>query len=155
MNEAASGVADVSGLMDIVEPMVPVVAGGGAWLWVAVPIGLVLLLGAVFFYLWKYKLPAYRSVKRLRNVQRQIQAGELTLHESVLVFALELRQGLAIKRLRAEEVPVNFNQQDAALWVEFMQDLESMLYQSGADLSADKHADIYIKIEKWLWRYSR
>lgn len=143
------------GLIDIIEPVAPVMAEAGGWLWIAVPFGFVLLLGAGFFYLWKYKLPAYRSVKRLREVKRQVHAGELTQHERVLVFALELRQGLAIKRLRAEEAPVNFKQQDAVMWVEFIQDLESMLYQSGVDLSEEKLADTYIKIEKWLWRYSR
>lgn len=155
MNEASSAVADVSGLMDIIEPAAPKLVEGGGWVWMAVLIVLVLLMGAMIFYLWKYKLPAYRSVKRLRSVQRQIQTGELTLHESVLVFALEFRQGLGIKRLRAEEIPVHFKQQDAALWVEFMRELESMLYQPGADLSAEKHAGLYVKIEKWMWRYGR
>lgn len=161
MNEVArsvaenSGVAESSGLIDIIEPAVPVVVEGGSWLWIGVAIALVLILIAAFIYLWKYKLPAYRSVKRLREVRQQIHAGELTLHESVLVIALELRQGLAIKRLRAEEVPPGFKQQDAAMWAEFMKNLEAMLYQPSADLSTDKHTAIYAQIEIWLWRYGR
>ena len=155
MNAAASAVADVSGLMDIIEPVAPRVAEGGGWLWIVMLSVLALMLGAMIFYLWKYKLPAYRLVKNLRNVKQQIHMGELTLHESVLVFALEFRQGLGIKRLRAEEIPPNFNQRDAEMWAAFIHELETMLYQPGEDLSTDKHTALYIQIEKWLWRYGR
>jgi hypothetical protein len=155
MNEAASAAADTSGLIDIIEPAVPVVVESGSGLWLAAAVVLVTTLAGGFFYLWKYRLPAYRARKSARDVQRQVLAGELTLHESILVFALELRQGLAIKRLRAEEVPVVFSQKDAALWAEFMQNLEAMLYQSGADVTAEKQAVLYAQIEKWLWRYGR
>lgn len=157
MNDAAntSAVADTSGLMDIIEPVAPKLAEGGGWLGMALLIALVLLLSLLIVYLWKYKLPAYRSVKRVREVQRQIHSGELSLHESVLDLALGLRQGLGVKRLRADEVPANFRPQDAAMWADFMQQLESMLYQPGADMNAEKHAALYVKIEKWLWRYGR
>jgi len=155
MSEAASAVVDTSGLMDIIEPSVPMVAVEGGWLWIVLAITLVFALAGALFYLWKYRLPAYRARQRLRALQRQVLAGELTLHESVLVYALELREGLAIKRLRAEEVPVTFNRQDAALWLEFMQNLEAMLYQSGADVTAEKQVALYAQIEKWLWRYGR
>jgi len=155
MSEAASAVVDTSGLMDIIEPAVPAVAGGGGNLWIAAVAVSAMVLAGLFFYLWKHRLPAYRARKNVRDIQRQVLAGELTLHESILVFALELRQGLAVKRLRAEEVPVVFNRQDAALWLEFMQNLEAMLYQSGADVTAEKQAALYVQIEKWLWRYGR
>ena len=155
MNEAASSAANTSGLIDIIEPSLPVVAEGGSWLWLAAGVTLVFVLAGVSFYLWKYRLPAYRARQSVRDVQRQVLAGELTLHESVLVFALELRQGLSIKRLRAEEVPAVFSRQDAALWAAFMQNLEAMLYQSGADVTAEKQTALYIQIEQWLWRYGR
>lgn len=155
MNDAASAAADTSGLIDIIEPALPVLVESGSGLWLAAAIVLLTTLAGGFFFLWKYKLPAYRSVKRLREVKQQVHAGELTLHESVLVFALELRQALGVKRLRAEEIPVNFKQQDAAVWAGFMHGLEAMLYQSGADLSTEQHAALYVRIEKWLWRYGR
>lgn len=144
-----------SGLIDIIEPLAPRVAEGNSGYWVAATIALLLTLAAVLLILWKYKLPAYRAIKRLRKLRRQGLAGELTRHESVFMFALELRHGLGIKRLRAEEVPAGFKLQDRLLWAGFMHQLDAMLYQSGAEVSADKLAALSAQIEKWLWRYGR
>lgn len=149
MNEANSG------LIDIIEPLPPGVADGSYGYWVAATIALLLILAAALLLLWKYKLPAYRALRRLRKLRQQSLAGELTPHESVFMLALELRHGLGIRRLRAEEVPVRFNRQDRALWPAFMHQLDALLYQSGAGVSADKLAALFVQLEKWLWRYSR
>ena len=155
MNEAASGVADIGGLIDIIEPAAPVVAAAANWPWIAAVTAMLVMLAVAILLLWKYKLPAYRAVKRLRKLRQQALAGELTPHESIFMLALELRRGLGIKRLRAEEIPVMFKQQDRTVWPEFMQHLDTMLYQRGAELDAGVLAEPFVQIEKWLWRYSR
>jgi hypothetical protein len=149
MNEASSG------LIDIIEPLAPTVADGNNAYWVAAIIALLLILAAALLLLWKYKLPAYRALRRMRKLRQQSLAGELTPHESVFMLALELRHGLGIKRLRAEEVPLRFKPQDRARWPGFMQQLDVLLYQSGAEVSADKLAALFVQTEKWLWRYAR
>jgi len=155
MNEAASGVAEIGGLIDIIEPAAPVVAAAGNWPWIASAVAMLVILAVAILLLLKYKLPAYRALRRLRKLRQQALAGELTSHESVFMLALELRHGLGVKRLRAEEVPVMFKQQDRSLWPEFMQHLDTLLYQRGAELDAGVLAAVFAQIEKWLWRYSR
>lgn len=144
-----------SGLIDIIEPASPVVAETGNWPWIAAVLAVFVILAVALLMLWKKKWPAYLALKRLRKLQQQTLAGELTPHESVFMLALELRSGLGIKRLRTEAVPANFSPQDRALWPEFMQRLDVMLYQSGTELGADKLAALFAQIEKWLRRYSR
>ena len=155
MNEAVSGVADVGGLVDIIEPAAPVLAADGNWPWIAAAVAMLVILAVAILFLLKYKLPAYRALRRLKKLRQQALAGELTPHESVFMLALELRHGLGVKRLRAEEVPVMFKQQDRALWPAFMQHLDAMLYQRGAELDAGVLEAVFAQIEKWLWRYSR
>lgn len=155
MNEAVSGVADVGGLVDIIEPAAPVLAADGNWPWIAAAVAMMVILAVTILLLLKYKLPAYRALRRLRKLRQQALAGELTPHESVFMLALELRHGLGVKRLRAEEVPARFGQQDRTAWPEFMQHLDTMLYQRGAELDAGELAALFAQIEKWLWRYSR
>jgi hypothetical protein len=155
MNEAVSGVADVGGLVDIIEPAAPVLAADGNWPWIAAAVAMLVILAVAILLLLKYKLPAYRAIGRLRKLRQQALSGELTPHESVFMLALELRHGLGIKRLRAEEVPAVFKPQDRSLWPEFMRRLDIMLYQRGAELDAGVLAALFAQIEKWLWRYSR
>jgi len=155
MNEAVSGVADVGGLVDIIEPAAPVLAADANWPWIAAAVAMLVILAVAILLLLKYKLPAYRAIGRLRKLRQQALAGELTPHESVFMLALELRHGLGIKRLRAEEVPARFSQQDRTAWPEFMQHLDTLLYQRGAELDAGMLAALFAQIEKWLWRYSR
>jgi hypothetical protein len=155
MNEAASGVAEIGGLIDIIEPAAPVLGAAGNWPWIAAAVAMLVILAVAILLLLKYKLPAYRALRRLRKLRQQTLAGELTPHESVFMLALELRHGLGVKRLRAEEVPVILKPQDRSLWPEFMQQLDIMLYQRGAELDAGVLAALFAQIEKWLWRYSR
>ena len=149
MNEQANG------LIDIVEPAAPLATAGGGWLWIAVSFAVFVLFVAGLFMLWKLKWPAYLALKRLRKLQRQTNAGELTPHESIFMLALELRHGLNVKRLRADQVPARFKLQDRALWPDFIHGLDAMLYQHKAEMSAEILAELFARTEYWLWRYSR
>lgn len=144
-----------NGLIDIIEPAAPAVVETGSWLWIAgLGAGLLLVAAAAFVW-WKYKLPAYRSLKELRKLQYKLLAKELTPHESVLMLALELRHGLNAKRLLADKMPQQFRLQEHARWTEFMRQLDVMLYQRDADLSEDRLAELFEQAQYWLRRYSR
>ena len=114
-----------------------------------------LVLALALFVLWKYKLPAYLAVQRLRKLRKELQAGELTPLETVLMLALELRHGLAVKRLLAGKMPVQFKPYEHTRWVEFMHGLDAMLYQHKAELGADRLATLFAQTEYWLRRYGR
>jgi hypothetical protein len=144
-----------SSLIDIVEPTVPVVAETSSWVWLAGLIAVLVLLAIALFVLWKYKLPAYRALQRLRKLQIKLHAGEHTAHEAALLLALELRHGLGVKRLLAQDMPLDFKQQDRARWAEFMQQLDAMLYRHDAEPSADRLAALFEQAAYWLRRYSR
>jgi hypothetical protein len=144
-----------SGLIDIVEPAVPVLAETTSWLWIAGLVMVPVLLAVVLFVLWKYKLPAYRALQHLRKLQKKLHAGEHTAHETVLLLALELRHGLAVKRLLADKMPQQFKPQEQARWMAFMQQLDGMLYQRDAELSSERLAEVFEQTGYWLRRYSR
>ena len=149
MNETSSS------LIDIIEPAAPVMAETAGWLLVAGIIAAVLVFALALFVLWKYKFPAYVAVKRLRKLRNELQAGELTPHETVLMLALELRHGLAVKRLLAGKMPVQFKPHEHTRWAEFMDGLDALLYQHKAELSVDKLATLFTQTEYWLRRYGR
>ena len=144
-----------SGLIDIIEPAAPVVAETAGWLSMTGLIAVVLVFALVLFVLWKYKLPAYVAVQRLRKLRKELQTGELTPLETVLMLALELRHGLGVKRLLADKIPVQFKPHEHTRWVEFMHGLDAMLYQHKAEFSADKLAALFTQTEYWLRRYGR
>ena len=144
-----------SGLVDIIEPALPVVAEATDWLSMTGFIAVVLVLALALFALWKYKLPAYLAVQRLRKLRKELQAGELTPHESVLMLALELRHGLDVKRLLADKMPAQFKPHEHTRWAEFMHGLDAMLYQHKDELSADRLAALFNQTEYWLRRYGR
>ncbi|OYY44436.1 MAG: hypothetical protein B7Y56_08665 [Gallionellales bacterium 35-53-114] len=144
-----------SGLVDIVEPAAPIVVEATGWLPVTGVIAALLVLALLLFVLWKYKLPAYLALQRLRKLRKALQAGELTPHEAVLMLALELRHALGVRRLLADKMPQQFKQHEHTRWAEFMQGLDAMLYQHKADLGADRLAALFTQTAYWLRRYSR
>ncbi len=144
-----------SGLADIIEPAAPVLAASGGWLWIALLITGLVIVAVVLFVLWKYKLPVYRAIRRLRDLQKKLHAGEHTPHETVLLLALELRHGLGIKRLRADKMPEQLKPQDHSRWPDFLQTMDSFLYQNNPEISAENMADLFAQAEYWLLRYGR
>jgi hypothetical protein len=144
-----------SGLIDIIEPAAPLVNASASWLWPLLLLAVLVILAVILFVWWKYKLPAYRAIQRVRGLQKKLHAAEHTPHETLLMLALELRHGLGLKQLRAEKLPARCSQQDCARWPEFMQYLDGLLYQHDAELSEEKLAELFVQVEYWLRRYGR
>jgi len=144
-----------SGLIDIVEPAAPAVNAADSWLWPLLLLAALVIASVILIVWWKYKLPAYRAVRRVRDLQKKQHAAEHTPHEILLMLALELRHGLGLKQLRAENLPARCSKQDCARWPEFMQYMDGLLYQHDAGLSEEKLADLFVQVEYWLRRYGR
>jgi len=149
MNESASG------LIDIIEPAAPMAAAAANWPWLAATLAASLLVIAMLLMLWKKKWPAYRAIKRLRKLQQQIIAGEVSLQHGVILLSQELRVGLKLAQQLPKQAPENFTQQDIQLWTEFVQRLDRLRYQHGEALAVAELAPIISRIETWLWRYCR
>jgi len=149
MNDAANS------LIDIVEPATPALMDSGSWLWLAGFGATVLLSLALLFLWWRYKLPAYRALQRLHKLRQKWQAGEHSAQEAVLLLALELRHGLGVKRLLADQAPPQCRLQEQAGWTGFMRQLDAMLYQSAAERDAAQLAALFEQAGYWLRRYSR
>ena len=144
-----------SGLADIIEPAAPVLVAVDGRLWIALLITGLVIVAAVLFVLWKYKLPAYRAIRRMRALHKQLHDKENTPLETVLLLALELRHGLGVKQLSADKIPEQFKQHDHSRWTDFLQTLDTFLYQHNAELSAEKLADLFAQAEYWLRHYGR
>lgn len=141
-------------LIDIVEPVAPVVQTELVWMWLVAGMLPILLVAGIFFW-WKYKLPAWRALKLIRTLQRQMHAGEHTVHEAVLRLALELRHALGVKRLHGERLPPQIGAYDHARWQEFMQQLDGMLYRHEGELLKTQVDALYLLAEYWIKRYAR
>jgi hypothetical protein len=144
-----------SGLIDIIEPAVPVAAEAGSWPWLAAAIVLMLLLIAILVLLWKKKWPAYRALKHLHKLHRQIVAGVIPLPDGLVLLTQELRRGLKLAQQLPRQAPDMFGQQDKQLWQEFVQQLDKLRYQPGAELTVAQLDPIVSQIEIWLRRYCR
>lgn len=144
-----------NGLIDIVEPVAPTLAASANGYWIALLISGIGILLLGLFVIWKYKLPAYRSIQRVRALKRMLLSGENSPHETLLMLALELRHGLGLKRLRAENLPDRCKTRDNTRWPEFMRHLDELLYQHDIDLNNEKMAALFVEVEYWLSRYSR
>jgi len=144
-----------SGLIDILEPAAPAAVETVSWILIAGIVAALVAFAVALFLIWKYKLPSYQALKRLRKLQKELHAGEHTPHESILMLALELRHGLAVKRLLANKAPESFSQQDHERWLAFMQQLDAVLYQHHAAPEAEKISAIFAQTEYWLRHYAR
>ncbi len=144
-----------SGLIDIIDPAVPVAAEAGSWPWIAAAIVLMLLLLAGLLLLWKKKWPAYRALKHLRKLHRQIVAGLIPLPDGLVLLTQELRHGFKLAQQLPKQAPDMFDQQDKQLWQEFVQQLDKLRYQPGAALTVAQLDPIVSQIEIWLRRYCR
>ena len=149
MNEQASG------LIDIIEPAVPAAAEAGSWPWIAAAILFTLLLIAGLLLLWKKKWPPYRALKHLRKLHQQINAGVIPLPDGLVLLTQELRHGLKLAQQLPKQAPDIFVQQDKQLWQEFVQQLDKVRYQPGAELTVAQLSPIVSQIESWLRRYCR
>lgn len=141
-------------LIDIVQPAVPQVQEGSGWMWLVLLVAAGGLLAAGI-YIWKFRLPAWRAVKRVKALQKKMLAGEFAAHEAMLMLALELRHGLGVKRLRADQLPQQIRPRDHARWPEFMQQMDILLYQHATEMSQQQAGEFFVHAEYWLSRYAR
>ena len=154
MNEPALSDAG-SGLIDIIEPVAPSLAETAGWLWPVVTIVLLLLLAVSLFLLWKLKWPGWRAASRVKKLQQQVLSGAVSAQDGLYLLAQELRAGLGMATMLAEEAPARFVSSDRDHWPVFLRHLDEMRYQPVQALSYASLTPHFIQVEAWLRRYAR
>lgn len=149
MDESASS------LIDIIEPLVPVVTVGTNTTLFAAALAVLLSLIFILLMLWKKKWAAFRAIKRLRNLHQQIVDGKIILTDGLVLLTRELRQGLKLAQQLPMQAPEIFEQKDKQLWTVFVQHLDRLRYQPGEALTVAQINIAAAQIEIWLRRYCR
>ena len=84
-----------------------------------------------------------------------LQAG-IYIHGGVVhQIAQELRHGLGLAVLQAQNTPPRFLEKDRGLWSIFIQHLDTLRYQTEEDLTYTKLSPLFNQTESWLRRYGR
>ena len=143
------------GLIDIIEPVKPVPAEGSDMIWVVLVVALVgmIVTGAAIW--WRKVRPRRLAVKRLNRLRQNFDAGHLTGHEAIFLIAWELRRGLGLSRLAAEELPAMLQGNDRAVWPGFIQGLDTFRYQPDKTPDNSQLEAFFSQTETWLRRYCR
>ena len=149
MNESASS------LIDIIEPLVPVVTVGTNTTLFTVSLAVLLSLIFILLMLWKKKWAAFRAIKRFRKLHQQIVDGKILLTDGLVLLTRELRQGLKLAQQLPMQAPEIFEQKDKQLWTAFVQHLDRLRYQPGETLTVAQINIAAAQIEIWLRRYYR
>ncbi len=147
MNDPASG------LIDIIEPVRPVLvaASYSAW-WLVLALAALVLLGLWMRWRWR-GVRACR--KRLQQLQQACAAGRVSQHEAAYRLASELRQGLQLQQLNADQPPPALPVAEHPGWVESVTRLDMLRYQAGASLDEGQWTRLCKQVAIWLKRAGR
>lgn len=143
-----------SGLIDIIEPVRPVLAatiGYSAW-WLALAVAALVLLG-----LWmRGRGQCVRACrKRLQQLRQACAAGSVSQHEAAYRLAFELRQGLQLQQLNADQPPPALSIAEHPGWAATVTRLDTLRYQAGASLDDGQWTRLFNQADIWLQRAGR
>ena len=142
-----------SGLIDIIEPVRPMftTTSYSAW-WLALGVATLVLLG--LWMRWRgHSVRACR--KRLRLLRQACAAGSVGQHEAAYRLAFELRQGLLLQQLDADQPPRALPVAEHPGWAETITRLDTLRYQDGASLDDSQWTHLFNQADIWLQRAGR
>lgn len=142
-----------NGLIDIIEPVRPVLAATSysAW-WLAFGVATLVLLG-----LWmRWRGHCVRACrKRLQQLRQACAAGSVSQHETAYRLAFELRHGLQLQQLNADKPPPALPVAEHPGWVDTITCLNTLRYQAAASLDDGQWARLFNQADIWLKRAGR
>lgn len=147
MNDPASG------LIDLIEPVRPVLVatGYGVW-WLALALATLVLLG--LWMRWRGRCVRARR-KRLQQLRQACAAGRVSQHEAAYRLASELRQGLQLQQLNADQPPPALPVAEHPGWAESVTRLDMLRYQAEASLDEGQWTRLCKQVAIWLKRAGR
>ena len=119
-------------LADIVEPLPVVTQGSHAWLVMVIAI-LLLFSVLVIVRWWLHSKHRRRTLRRLRQLRRDVSSGHMNTRALAYAIAFELRAGLQTHRLSTLPVKIGDESQRNA-WHVFVSRLDILRYQPGSEL---------------------
>lgn len=142
-----------SGLIDIIEPVRPVLvaASYSVW-WLALALAALVLLG-----LWmRGRGRCVRACrKRLQQLRQACAAGRVSQHAAAYRLASELRLGLQLQQLNADQPPSALPVAEHPGWAEAIARLDTLRYQAGASLDEGHWTRLCNQVDIWLKRAGR
>ncbi len=119
-------------LADIVEPLPVVTQESDAWLVIVMAI-LLLISVLIIVRWWLHSKHRRRTLRRLRQLRRDVTSGHMNTRALAYAIAFELRTGLQTHRLgRLHEKSHDESQRNA--WQAFVSRLDILRYRSGSEL---------------------
>lgn len=120
-------------LADIVEPLPVVTQGSHAWL--AMVIAILLLISVlVIVRWWLHSKHRRRTLRRLRQLRRDVSSGHMNTRELAYAIAFELRTGLQTHRLGTLPKKKTHDESQRNAWQAFVSRLDILRYQPGGEL---------------------
>lgn len=135
----------IPGLIDIVEPAMPVTTDAGVSLLTLSTVAMLMLLAAL--WRWHHHRHHRRARAQLRNLQKKYSAGELTQRELAYHLAEQLRNHFAQHRLSAYNVPRDTDPAQHAAWQSFLRQLDALRYQPNHQLDMTA---LLAQARRWL-----
>lgn len=142
-----------SGLIDIIEPVRPmlVAASYSAW-WLVLALAALVLPG-----LWmRWRGRGVRACrKRLQQLRQACAAGRVSQRAAAYRLASELRLGLQLQQLNADLPPPALPVAEHPGWAEAIARLDTLRYQPGASLEEGEWTRLCNQVDIWLKRAGR
>ena len=142
-----------SGLIDIIEPVrtVLVAASYSAW-WLVLALAALVLLG-----LWmRWRGRCVRACrKRLQQLRQACATGRVSQHAAAYRLASELRLGLQLQQLNADQPPPALLVAEHPGWADAIARLDTWRYQAGASLDEGQWTRLCNQADIWLKRAGR
>ena len=142
-----------SGLIDIIEPVRPmlVAASYSAW-WLVLALAVLVLLG--LWMRWRGRC-ARACRKRLQQLRQACAAGRVSQHAAAYRLASELRLGLQLQQLNADQPPSVLPVAEHPGWADAIARLDTLRYQAGASLEEGQWMRLCNQVDNWLKRAGR
>ena len=129
MNDATSG------LIDIIEPTAPLVNTSNLpYIWLAAALALLLLISAAIW--WRRQRSQRAARKRLRQLQHNLQVGNISQQQAAYALASELALAYRLRQLQAEQPPQPLPPALHADWTVLLAFLDQLRYQANAGTNA-------------------
>ncbi len=119
-------------LADIVEPLPVVTQGSHAWLVIVILIMLIFSVLVIVRW-WLRSKHRRRTLRRLRQLRRDVTSGHMNTRALAYAIAFELRTGLQTHRLGTLPEKTHDESQRNA-WLDFVSRLDILRYQPGSEL---------------------
>lgn len=130
-------------LADIVEPVQAMAPGSQDELIIATVLVLV-ICGLAMMRWWLQNKQRRRTLRRLRQLRRDVSAGRMTARELAYAIASELRSCLQTYRLPTAYPLLVRNELQHAAWCSFVARLDSLRYQPSSELDP-AHVDALLR----------